>query len=137
MVKAKFVHVVFVMSIILLLCSTVTCSTSSSSEKTTEMKLIDELWDALISYNTELAVAEQIMKDSMNEVEQGVRDGKVTMVEFRKRIFQIILIHANTIKFLDNKPEYGLLNSFMWGEEGVPRLAWAIPEEQEDREKRS
>ena len=135
--KDKWWLFLFVALVLLLTSWSVACS-SSNDEVSTEKKLTQQLWEALMDYNCEIAVAEQIYKETGNRASELLGSGEITTREFSKRIYQATLIHAHTIKFIDSKPRYALLNTFMWHKthEGKPpALAHCIPEFESDRER--
>jgi len=127
-----------IISIFLLVVVIVSCASSKNAvdELQAKRELTQELWQALMDYNFELAGAEAISKESYNQIDKALTDGTINTVKFRKRAYQIALIEANTIKFIDSKPQYILLHQFMWDEHKAPSLAWATPELENDSERR-
>ena len=98
-------------------------------------ELTQELWQSLIDYLGELAVVDAITDESLDDIYNALKDGNITTLKFRKRLNEITLIQANTIKYIDRKPEYLLLHTFMWEDGKAPTLAWCIPELESDPER--
>jgi len=104
---------------------------SFSSEYTYE-PLTPSVAALLVDYQGELQQAAEIAVESMNQAADALRDpaSDVDMVTYRKRIYEITLIHANTIKTIDSRPKYAELHSELWDEGVPPILAWSIPEDE-------
>lgn len=125
-----------ILSLICLLLLISSCRSTYETIKA-ESELTQRLWQSLMDYNFELAVAEQIHKETLNRASDLLTAGEINTRELRARNYQAILIYANTIKFLDAKPRYDELNIFMWhgiGDGKPPTLAHSIPELESDRE---
>lgn len=129
-----------VVTVLLLASSVLSCDSSTNSSSNDELsiksELTQELWQSLMDYNLELAGVEQIRKESLDQIDEALKAGDISTLKFRKRAYEIILIEANTIKYIDRKPEYALLHTFMWEGGKAPGLAWSIPELERDSEKR-
>ena len=99
------------------ICSTVSCSQSDKH---------------FAEYQVELQQASEIAIESMNQISDALRDPEsdVNMVTFGKRLFEITLIHANTLKYIDSRPKYAELHSELWDDGVPPNLAWTIPEDE-------
>jgi len=124
-------------SALLLACTAVGCGASTIDEELRiKRELTQELWQSLMDYNFELAGVEAIRNESIAQVSDALKSGTISTLKYRKRIYQIHLIEANTIRYIDNKPQYALLHSFMWEEGEPPKLAWSIPELEKDSERR-
>lgn len=126
--------------VLILAISTASCG--SRSEKATEteqsddIELIKEMAVWLREYTLELKHAEAIRNKSLEQASNALREGGITTYKYRKRVYQIELIEANTIEFIDSKPIYNRLHNFMWTKDGkAPKLAWSVPEAESDPEK--
>jgi|GEM_PF-1637427 len=127
-----------IISIFLLVVVSVSCASSKNAvdELQAKRELTQELWQALMDYNLELAGVEAIRQESYDQINKALTEGTIDTIKFRKRAYQITLIEANTIKFIDSKPQYVLLHQLMWDERKAPSLAWATPELESDSEGR-
>ncbi|MBC8470817.1 MAG: hypothetical protein H8D56_15200 [Planctomycetes bacterium] len=127
--------------VLILALSTPSCGsrseTSTKTEQSDDIELIKEMAFLLREYTLELKHAEAISNKSLEQVYNALSEGDITTYKYRKRIYQIELIEANTIAFIDSKPIYNRLHNFMWTEDGkAPSLAWSVPEAESDPEKR-
>ena len=120
--------------------STIACDFSPKSGSNDELRikreLTQELWQSLMDYNSELACAEAISKESRDQVNRALEDGRINILIFRKWSYQITFIEANTMRFIDSKPQYNQLHQFVWDEHKAPSLAWATSELESDNERR-
>lgn len=123
---------------LLLILSLVGCSASrDSNEEITTDSVVDELWDSLREYTREIGQAQRIANENANKTAEAFRTGKVDGLEFRKRIYLITLIQANTISYIDSKYQYDTLHALMWmSNDGEPPTLYVrIPELERDSEK--
>lgn len=100
---------------------------------------VEELWQSLAQYVYELELAETIAKNKMNREAERLQAGDINTLEFRKRVYYITAIQAHTFEYIDSKPDYAILNTFLWfsrEDKKPPKLAWCIPELSADSEKR-
>jgi len=111
---------------------------SCAPNPTPERSESEELWQLLGEYSQELTLAEMIMKDKANEQAILLEGGYITTLEFRKRMYQVQLIHAHTIHYIDSKPQYAPLIGFLFfsNQEKPPDLSCRIPELASDVERR-
>lgn len=115
--------------------TTPTHESTSEPAPANENELIQELWQSLMDYNFELAGVEAMRNESIDEISDALRDGNISTLKYRKRMYEIRLIEANIIKYIDLKPQYALLHG-MWEDRDPPSLAWSIPQLEKDSEKR-
>ncbi len=87
--------------------------TTTEAEQTDDIELIKEMAVLIREYTLELKHAEAIRNKSLEQVSNALREGDITIYKYRKRVYQIELIEANTIEFIDSKPIYSRLHNFM------------------------
>lgn len=141
MINKPKCYSILLLGLVLLLASLVVgCASSTNSPSNDELsikrELTQKLWQSLMDYNFELAGVEAIRNESLDQIDSALTDGDISTLKYRKRAYEIILIEANTIKYIDRKPEYALLHTFMWEDGKAPTLAWGIPELEDDPERR-
>ena len=102
-----------------------------------EENVLEEFYTSMDKYIGEFLLAEEIAVDSLNQQMELVRDGKITTLELRKRAYLIHLIHAHTLKYINSKPEYAILQGVLWDKNDgeAPNLGWYIPELANDKER--
>jgi len=130
---------ILVISVVLFGACVTPVPTPSPSTPDQAEDAVQELWQSLAQYVCELELAETIAKNKMNREAERLGEGHITTLEFRKRTYYAIVIQAHTIEYIDNKPDYAILNTFLWfsrEDKKPPRLAWCIPELAADSEKR-
>ena len=132
-----------ILSLSLVSCTGETASvaplSSASDELQVKREVTQELWQELTNYKLELVAAEAIREESFSQIEKALKDEGFSMssaLQHRKRAYQIVLIEANTMKFIDSKPEYAMLHTLMWESGRAPTLAWATPELETDSDRR-
>lgn len=123
--KSKGFALLFIALTLSFTTSPIGCSPSTAS--TEEQRLTQDLYACLIDYTIELAQAEQIWKDSLARASEALKAGGITTAKFRQQAYEINLIYANTVKYIDSRPEYSILLSIMW-DGAPPDLAWPLPE---------
>jgi len=113
--------------------SLVGCSntpTENGSEEVTEFA------DAFLSYALEVKLADEIATERLNKASDLLGKGEINTFEFRKRCYQVTLIHAYTLDYIDKKPQYEILWPFLYDKDEPPNLGWCIPELEQDAEAR-
>ena len=118
-------------------CASATPPSPSNPDDTEDA--VEELWQSLAQYVYELEIAETIAKDKMNQEAERLEAGDINTLEFGKRVYYVIAIQAHTFEYIDSKPDYATLNTFLWfsrEDKKPPKLAWCIPELAADSEKR-
>ena len=78
----------------------------------------------LEEYELEMERARNVAYSAMEQLDE-VGPG----LKLRKRLNEINVIHANTLKFIDANPKYSELHSRLWSDGRPPSLAWAIPQD--------
>ena len=124
--KSKWYALLSIGLVLLLASLFIGCSPSTTL--TEEQRVTHELYGYLMDYNIELAQAEQIWSDSLERLSEAVKAGDMTMRRFRQQVYEINLIYANTVRYIDSKPCYFILHIFMWDDGAPPDLAWPLPE---------
>ena len=131
--KSKW-RLLLVISLALLLASSfLSCASPAPNEE----NVLEEFYTSMDKYIGEFLLAEEIAVDSLNQQAELLTSGKLSTLEFGKRVYLIHLIHANTLKYINSKPEYAILQGVLWdiNDGEAPKLGWYIPELANDKER--
>ena len=109
------------------------CSNTLVENENEEAK---QVADAFLGYASEVMSADEIATERLNKAANLLRNGEFNMLEFCKRCYQVTLIHAYTLDYIDKKSQYEILWPLLYGKDEPPSLAWCIPELEQDAEAR-
>jgi hypothetical protein len=109
---------------------------SCSQPQETIRKQAMEVSELLLQYYDELVLASTIKQQSISEVDKALHDpdSGMNLGKARKCLYEINLIEANTIKYIDSKPEYAILHKFLWKDGTPPKLGRHMPDLEEGQE---
>jgi len=105
------------------------CTTESGQ---TKEDAVQEIVDAFYNYSSEFLLAEDIANSQMDKFTKLVQDGNISTLQFLKMNYQITLVHAYTLQYIDSKPEYQILFQLLYNEDTPPNLGWFLPELEEN-----
>lgn len=123
--------IVIIVLVLIFTTFSMACGNTVNNEETDDA---DELFDAFLNYALECKWAQEIAIERLNKTSELVLDGEIAPLECRKRFYQITLIHAYTLDYIDSKREYKILWPMVYASSDAPKLAWAIPELEQDYE---
>lgn len=120
--------------VLLLIIVSFSCLVTACVSSSSKIDEAEEFADIFIDYALEVKLADEIATGRLNNATELLQTGEITTFEFRKRCYQIYLIHAYTLEYIDSKPEYKILFPLLYGQEEPAKLDWCIPELEGDVE---
>jgi ABC-type cobalt transport system substrate-binding protein len=107
------------------------CTTESGG---TKEDAVQEIVDAFYNYSSEFLLADDIADGQIDKFTELLQSGNISTLQFTKMSYQITLIHAYTLQYMDSKPEYQILFQLLYKKDTPPNLAWYVPEAETDPE---
>ena len=112
----------------------ISCNDKTATLDDNEQGEAEQFADAFIDYALEVMLVADIATERLNKAAELLQNNQISMLECTKRGYQITLIHAYTLHYIDSKPEYQILFPFLYDKDSPPSLGWSMPEFEADPE---